>query len=71
MGAFVPQAVIATKRDGARLERRTIDATVRAACDGLLGPEQLGALLMAIYLRGLDDEEYLTYLEEHKDEFVF
>ncbi|MEM9302635.1 MAG: thymidine phosphorylase [Pseudomonadota bacterium] len=55
--ALRPQTVIADKRDGRSLSTAAIDATVAALCEGQIGPEQIGAFLMACYLRGLDDRE--------------
>jgi len=50
-------ADIATKRDGGRLSRAAIARFVRGATDGGLPPEQLAAMLMAICIRGMDDDE--------------
>jgi pyrimidine-nucleoside phosphorylase len=53
----LPQAVIARKRDGHRLSRAEIDRFVRGATDGSWADYQLSALLMAIFLRGMDATE--------------
>ncbi len=49
--------VIRTKRDGGRLSAEAIDWMVRAYTDGEVADEQMSALLMAIFLRGMDREE--------------
>jgi pyrimidine-nucleoside phosphorylase len=49
--------VIRTKRDGRALSREQIQAFVRAATDGRWPDYQLAALLMAIWIRGMSDEE--------------
>lgn len=51
--------VIARKRDGHRLAAEDIQAFVTGAATGSLPPEQLAAMLMAVYLRGMDPEETL------------
>jgi pyrimidine-nucleoside phosphorylase len=55
--SFLPQLVIARKRDGAALTRDEIAAFVRGATDGSWADYQLSALLMAICLRGMTAEE--------------
>ena len=54
---FFPQQVIAKKRDGRVLEAAEIAAFVRGATDGSWADYQLSAMLMAIYLRGLNTVE--------------
>ncbi len=49
--------LIRVKRDGGRLERAAIRELVAAVTDNRLTDVQLGALLMAIYLQGLDATE--------------
>ena len=49
--------VIATKRDGGRLSDAAIDWVVDGFASGRVGDEQMAALLMAIYLRGMDAAE--------------
>lgn len=49
--------IIARKRDGGRLSGEMIDAFVSGYTDGAIPDYQASALLMAIYLRGLDREE--------------
>ena len=49
--------VIAHKRDGQALTRDEIDLFVRGVVDGSVPDYQASALLMAIVLRGMDDQE--------------
>ncbi|MCB9442523.1 MAG: thymidine phosphorylase, partial [Mycolicibacterium sp.] len=49
--------VIRTKRDGGRLADAEIDWVVDAYTRGDVGDEQMAALLMAIFLRGMDAAE--------------
>lgn len=49
--------VIRTKRDGQPLSREQIEAFVHAATYGTWPEYQLAALLMAIWLRGMSDDE--------------
>jgi pyrimidine-nucleoside phosphorylase len=55
--AAFPQHIIARKRDGAALSTAEIEAFVRGATDGSWADYQLSALLMAIFLRGMDTAE--------------
>jgi pyrimidine-nucleoside phosphorylase len=52
-----PQHIIARKRDGHALGRSEINAFVRGATEGTWADYQLAALLMAIFLRGMDTAE--------------
>jgi thymidine phosphorylase len=54
---FDAPTVIKTKRDGGRLSAEAIDWVVRAFTGGEVADEQMSALLMAIYLRGMDRDE--------------
>jgi thymidine phosphorylase len=55
---MLPQELIAKKRDGARLEDREIEQLVAGIADGKgLADAQVGALAMALFLRGLDTIE--------------
>jgi thymidine phosphorylase len=54
---FDAPTVIKTKRDGGRLTPEAIDWVVRAFTDDEIADEQMSALLMAIYLRGMDRDE--------------
>ncbi len=49
--------VIRTKRDGGRLSDEQIDWVVDAYTRGVVAEEQMAALAMAIFLRGMDDGE--------------
>jgi thymidine phosphorylase len=55
--AFDAPTVIQTKRDGGRLSDAAIDWVVDAYTDGRVAEEQMSALLMAIFLRGMDHGE--------------
>ncbi len=59
--------VIRKKRDGLALERQEIDAFVAGSTDGSWPDYQITALLMAIVLRGMSDEEtaWLTEAMAH------
>lgn len=52
-----PQHVIARKRDGFELNRAEVQAFVKGATDGSWADYQLSALLMAIYLKGMNPGE--------------
>jgi thymidine phosphorylase len=54
---FDAPTVIRTKRDGGRLSADAIDWIVRAYTDGAVADEQMSALLMAVFLRGMDRDE--------------
>jgi thymidine phosphorylase len=55
---MLPQELIAKKRDGARLEDREIEQLVAGIANGKgLADAQVGALAMALFLRGLDTGE--------------
>ena len=49
--------VIRTKRDGGRLSDAAIDWVIDAFTDGQIADEQMSALLMAIFFRGMDRGE--------------
>lgn len=54
---FDAPTLIATKRDGHRLPDAGIDWLIDAYNTGVVAEEQMSALLMAIYLRGMDEHE--------------
>jgi len=54
---FDAPTVIRTKRDGGRLSAEAIDWVVGAYTNGEVADEQMSALLMAIFLRGMDRSE--------------
>ncbi|WP_410668646.1 thymidine phosphorylase [Amycolatopsis sp. cmx-4-68] len=57
MSAFAAVDVIRTKRDGGRLSDEQIDWVVDAYTRGDVAEEQMSALAMAIFLRGMSPEE--------------
>lgn len=59
---IVPR-LIERKRDGGRLESREIRELVLAYSDGRIPDYQMGALLMAVYFRGLDRGEMHAMME--------
>jgi thymidine phosphorylase len=54
---FDAPTVIRTKRDGGRLSDAAIDWVIDAYTDGRVAEEQMAALLMAIFWRGMDGGE--------------
>ncbi|OBK55619.1 thymidine phosphorylase [Mycobacterium kubicae] len=54
---FDAPTVIRTKRDGGRLSDAAIDWVIDAYTDGRVADEQMAALLMAVFFRGLDRGE--------------
>ena len=54
---MLAQEVIRKKRDGLTLEPGEIAAIVRGLADGSLASEQAAAFAMAVYFRGMSDEE--------------
>jgi pyrimidine-nucleoside phosphorylase len=62
-----PQDVIRKKRDGGALSREEIAFFVRGVARREWEPYQASALLMAIFLRGLDQTEGLALVEEMRD----
>ncbi|MEZ0362249.1 thymidine phosphorylase [Mycobacterium sp. pUA109] len=57
MTPFDAPTVIRTKRDGGRLSDAAIDWVIDAYTRGRVADEQMSALLMAIFLRGMDAGE--------------
>ncbi|BBZ10240.1 thymidine phosphorylase [Mycobacterium branderi] len=55
--SFDAPTVIKTKRDGGRLSDAAIDWVIDAYTGGQIAEEQMSALLMAIFLRGMDADE--------------
>ena len=53
--------LLATKRDGARLDPDSISALVRAYTAGDVPDYQMAAFLMAAFIRGLDEAESAAY----------
>jgi pyrimidine-nucleoside phosphorylase len=58
-----PQHIIARKRDGNALTKEEIGSFVRGATDGSWADYQLSAMLMAIFLRGMNGEETAVYTD--------
>ena len=54
MNQFDAPTVIRTKRDGGRLSDDAIDWVIDAYTHGQVADEQMSALLMAVFLRGMD-----------------
>ena len=54
---FDAPTVIRTKRDGGRLSDAAIDWVIDAYTSGQVADEQMSALLMAVFLRGMDYRE--------------
>ncbi|GFG72967.1 thymidine phosphorylase [Mycobacterium botniense] len=59
--SFDAPAVIKTKRDGGRLTDAEIDWVIDAYTRGRVAEEQMAALLMAIFLRGMDYRETVRW----------
>ena len=57
MSTFDAVELIRTKRDGGRLGDEAIDWLIRAYTDGVVTDEQMSAMAMAIFFRGLDGPE--------------
>lgn len=57
MPKFLPQELIAIKRDGGALDTEQIAALVGALGDGSLADAQAGAFAMAVFLNGMQREE--------------
>lgn len=54
---FDAPTLIRKKRDGGRLSDAAIDWVIEAYTDGRIAEEQMSALLMAVFLRGMDADE--------------
>ncbi|EHR59573.1 thymidine phosphorylase [Saccharomonospora cyanea] len=54
---FAAVDVVRAKRDGARLSGEQIDWVIDAYTRGVVGDEQMAALAMAVFLRGMDAAE--------------
>ena len=60
---YLPQEIIATKRDGNRLSKNQIQQFVDGVVEGNFFDYQATALLMAIVLNGMDAEETTALTE--------
>lgn len=69
---MTPQEIIATKRDGRKLSRERIDEFVNGVCDSSWADYQISALVMAMFINGLDLEEQdaLVYAMLHSGEIL-
>ncbi len=67
---MLPQDIIARKRDGLELTGADIRDLVNGITDGTMGDEQLGAMAMAIYLRGMSSHECLALTMAMRDSGV-
>jgi len=63
----LPQELIRAKRDGLALGRDAIRQLVAGIADGSLSDAQVGALAMAIFLRGMEAEETVALTEAIRD----
>lgn len=63
MGTFDVVDLIRCKRDGGELSDEEIRWLIRAYTDGTVGEEQMAAMAMAIFFRGLDDRELPTWTQ--------
>ncbi len=61
--AFLPQDIIATKRDGNRLSKEQIHLWIKAVSQDKVTNAQIAALNMAILLKGMDYDE-MAFLTE-------
>ena len=67
-----PQEIIRIKRDGGQLTRENIDEFINGVCYNSWADYQISALIMAIFLNGLDLEEQdaLTHAMLHSGEIL-
>ncbi len=67
-----PQEIIAKKRDGESLSFEEVRSFVHGVCEGSWADYQISALLMAIFLRGLnaDEQTFLTQEMLHSGEVL-
>lgn len=63
MGTFDVVDLIRCKRDGGELSDEEIRWLIRAYTDGIVGEEQMAAMAMAIFFRGLDGRELPTWTQ--------
>ena len=67
-----PQEIIAKKRDGKTLSEIEIKSFIEGVCNGTWADYQTSALLMAMFIRGLDNDEqtFLTQNMLHSGEIL-
>lgn len=67
-----PQEIIANKRDGAELSHTEIDAFIDGVCDKSWADYQISALLMAMFVHGLNlaEQDALTHAMLHSGEVL-
>jgi thymidine phosphorylase len=64
---MIPAEVIRRKRDGHALTREEIAFAVKGISDGGLSDAQVGALAMALFLRGMEPDERVALTEAMRD----
>jgi len=64
---FLPQEIIAKKRDRLALSAEEIGQLMRGMADGSVSPAQVGAFAMAVYLNGMSDDETVALTLEMRD----
>jgi len=67
-----PQEIIAKKRDGGELSLAEIDAFIEGVCDRSWADYQVSALIMAMFVRGLNlaEQDALTHAMLHSGEVL-
>ena len=67
-----PQQIIAKKRDGQVLSAEDIDEFINGVCDGTWADYQISALVMAMFINGLNEDEQnrLTHAMLHSGEIL-
>jgi pyrimidine-nucleoside phosphorylase len=67
-----PQEIIEKKRDGAELSHAEIDAFIDGVCDKSWADYQISALIMAMFVRGLNlaEQDALTHAMLHSGEVL-
>lgn len=64
---FLPQEVIAKKRDGERLSSEEITAFIAGLTNGEVKPEQAAAFAMAVYFQNMELDERIALTEAMRD----
>ena len=71
---MIPSEIIEKKRDGKNLSQNEIKWFIEGLVNNRIDNSQLSALLMAIYFRGMSDQEMFALVEsmvESGDKFDF